>query len=165
VHKDNTVEVKGPKGSLSRRIDPDMTVTVDNGEVKVQRPTSQKRHKALHGLSRSLINNMVKGVTEGFKQELEVVGVGFKATNEGQLLDISVGFSHDILFRLPDEVSVSTETKKGQPPRITLECTDKELLGLVASKIRSLRPPEPYKGKGVRYKGEYVRAKAGKQGK
>ena len=165
IKGDNTVEVKGPKGTLSRKLDPNIRVEVKDGKVEVSRPNDQNRFKALHGLSRSLIYNMVVGVTEGFKKQLDVVGVGFKATHNGQLLDLAVGYSHDVLFRLPDEISVSTETKKGIPPRITLDCNDKELLGLVASKIRSIRPPEPYKGKGIRYADEMVRSKAGKSGK
>lgn len=165
VYADNSVEVKGPNGVLKRSFAPDLKIEVQDNQVHVQRPTDQKRHKAFHGLTRSLIFNMVVGVSEGFKKQLDVVGVGFKATNQGQLLDLSVGYSHDVLFRLPEEIKVSTETKKGMPPRITLESPDKELLGLVASKIRGIRAPEPYKGKGIRYVDEYVRSKAGKQGK
>jgi large subunit ribosomal protein L6 len=128
----------------------------------VERPTEQKRHKALHGLYRALINNMVVGVSEGYKITLDVVGVGFRASNQGQLLELSIGFSHPIYVLLPDEVKVSTVSEKGQPPRVILESNDKQLIGQVAAKIRSLRKPEPYKGKGIKYMGEVLRKKAGK---
>jgi len=128
----------------------------------LERPTEQKRHKALHGLYRSLVNNMVVGASEGFKKTLDVVGVGFRASNQGQLLELSIGFSHPIYVMLPDEIKVTTETVKGQPPRIILESTDKQLIGQVAAKIRSLRKPEPYKGKGIKYTEEILRKKAGK---
>ena len=133
-----------------------------DGEVNISRPTDQIRHKALHGFYRALVANMVKGVTDGYKRELELVGVGFKATNQGNLLDLSLGYSHNIVFEVPKELKVATETLKGQNPKITLEAVDKQLLGAVAAKIRSLRKPEPYKGKGVKYTDEVVRRKAGK---
>lgn len=162
VTKANEVNVKGPKGELTKKIDKDIKVEVKDGQVVVSRPTEQLRHKSLHGLSRSLIHNMVVGVSKGYVKELELVGVGYKASNQGQLLDLSLGFSHNFVIALPEEISVKTETKKGQNPLITLESANKELVGQVAAKIRSLRKPEPYQGKGVLYKGEVVRRKAGK---
>ncbi len=165
IDKSNVVTVKGPKGVLTRKVDPDISIAVENGEIQVTRPTEQKRHKALHGLYRSLINNMVTGVSTGYVRELEVVGVGYKAESKGKsLLELSLGFSHPIVMTLPPEVSVEAETKRGQAPTIKLESFDKELIGQVAAKIRGLRPPEPYKGKGVRFKNEQVRRKAGKSG-
>jgi large subunit ribosomal protein L6 len=158
----NVVNVKGPKGQLSRTIDPDITVKVDNGEVVLSRPSDQKRHKAMHGLYRSLIANMVTGVNTGFKTEQEVVGVGFRVAVTGQVVDMTLGFSHTIIFELPKEIKASATAEKGKAPSLTLECADKELLGLVAAKIRSLRKPDVYKGKGVRFKGEQLRIKAGK---
>ncbi len=162
VSATNEVSVKGPKGALNRSIGRDFKITIEDGKVSVDRPSNLKRFKALHGLYRSLINNMIIGVSEGFKKELELVGVGYKATNRGQLLDLSLGFSHNFVVELPKEVSVQTESKKGKNPLITLESIDNEVLGQVAAKIRSLRKPEPYQGKGVRYKNEIVRRKAGK---
>jgi large subunit ribosomal protein L6 len=159
---DHKVTVKGPMGTLVQDIDPDITVRVDGGQVIVERPTEQKRHKAMHGLYRSLIQNMVEGVSNGFKASLELVGVGFKATNTGQVLELSLGYSHGIYMVLPTEVKVSTLTEKGKNPIITLESSDKQLLGQMTAKIRSLRKVEPYKGKGVRFVGEVVRRKAGK---
>lgn len=158
----NEVSVKGPKGELSRAINRDIEVSVKDGVITVKRPTDQIRHKALHGLYRALIQNMVTGVTTGYTKKLELVGVGYKATNQGQVLDLSLGYSHNFIVELPKEVAVKTETLKGKSPTITLECIDKELLGQVAAKIRSLRKPEPYQGKGVRYSNEVVRRKAGK---
>ncbi|MHB1922018.1 MAG: 50S ribosomal protein L6 [Chitinophagaceae bacterium] len=158
----NEVTVKGPKGVLKQIVDRDIKVEVKEGQVLVSRPTDQIRHRALHGLYRSLIANMVKGVSEGFKKDLELVGVGYKATHQGQLLDLSLGFSHNIIFEIPGEIKIKTETEKGQNPKIYLEGADHQLLGAVAAKIRSLRKPEPYKGKGVRYINEQVRKKAGK---
>ncbi|HEU4552616.1 MAG TPA: 50S ribosomal protein L6 [Chitinophaga sp.] len=158
----NEITVKGPKGELKRSIDRDIKVEVKDGELTITRPTDQIRHRALHGLYRALIANMVKGVTDGFKKQLELVGVGYKATNQGQLLDLSLGYSHNIIFEVPKELKVSTLTEKGANPKIMLEGTDNQLLGQVAAKLRSLRKPEPYKGKGVRYSDEVVRKKAGK---
>ncbi|MBX5439044.1 MAG: 50S ribosomal protein L6 [Thermoflavifilum sp.] len=158
----NEVTVKGPKGELSLAVDRDIQVLVQSGEIVVKRPTDQIRHKELHGTYRALLANMVKGVTEGFRKELELVGVGYRATAQGQLLDITVGYSHNILMEIPKEVKVKTEAEKGQNPKIVLESADKQLLGAVAAKIRSLRKPEPYKGKGIRYADEIVRRKAGK---
>jgi large subunit ribosomal protein L6 len=160
--KDSVVTVKGPKGELSQEVDRDITVTVEGSEVIVSRPTEQIRHRAMHGLYRSLIANLVKGVTEGYKKELELVGVGFKAANQGNLLDLALGYSHNIIFEIPKELKVSTTTEKGQNPKIFLEGSDKQLIGAVAAKLRSLRKPEPYKGKGVKYADEIVRRKAGK---
>lgn len=162
ISANNEVTVKGPKGSLKRTIDRDITVSVENGELSVTRPTEQKRHKALHGLYRSLINNMVIGVSEGYKVDLELVGVGYKAAATGNILELSLGYSHAIFLSLPAEVSVKTVTDKGKNPIVTLESLDKELIGMMAAKIRSLRKVEPYKGKGVRFVGEVVRRKAGK---
>ena len=160
--KDSVVTVKGPKGELFQEVDRDITVTVEASEVIVARPTEQIRHRAMHGLYRSLIANLVKGVTEGYKKELELVGVGFKAANQGNLLDLALGYSHNIVFEIPKELKVSTTTEKGQNPKIFLEGSDKQLIGAVAAKLRSLRKPEPYKGKGVKYSDEIVRRKAGK---
>mgnify|MGYP000497940054 FL=1 len=160
--KDSVVTVKGPKGELSQEVDRDITVTVEASEVIVARPTEQIRHRAMHGLYRSLIANLVKGVTEGYKKELELVGVGFKAANTGNVLDLALGYSHNIIFEIPKELTISTTTEKGQNPKIFLESADKQLIGQVAAKIRGLRKPEPYKGKGVRYSDEVVRRKAGK---
>lgn len=162
VGKDNVVTVKGPKGELKENIDRDIKVEVADGTINVSRPTDQIRHRALHGLTRALVANMVKGVTEGYTKKLELIGVGFKAANQGNLLDLALGYSHNIIFEVPKELKVSTEQLKGQNPTITLESNDRQLLGAVAAKIRSLRKPEPYKGKGVRYAGEIVRKKAGK---
>ena len=160
--KDAVVTVKGPKGTLTQEVDRDIIVEVLADEVIVKRPTEQIRHRAMHGLYRSLISNLVKGVTEGYKKELELVGVGFKAANTGNVLDLALGYSHNIIFEIPKELTVSTTTEKGQNPKIFLESADKQLIGQVAAKIRGLRKPEPYKGKGVRYSDEVVRRKAGK---
>src|SRR5215831_8433481 len=162
VGNDNVVTVKGPKGELKQTIDRDIKVEVKDGEVTFERPTDQIRHRALHGLYRALIANLVKGVTDGYKKNLELVGVGYKASNQGNLLDLSLGYSHNIIFEVPKELKVATAQEKGQNPTISLEGVDRQLLGQVAAKIRSLRKPEPYKGKGVRYVGEAVRKKAGK---
>jgi large subunit ribosomal protein L6 len=162
VASDNTVTVKGPKGELKQPIDRDITVKMEDGNINITRPTDQIRHRALHGLSRALVANMVKGVTDGYTKKLELVGVGFKAANTGNLLDLALGYSHNILIEIPKELKVATQQEKGQNPLITLEGIDRQLIGQVAAKIRSLRKPEPYKGKGVRYQGEVVRKKAGK---
>ncbi|MBN8864229.1 MAG: 50S ribosomal protein L6 [Sphingobacteriales bacterium] len=162
VGKDNVVTVKGKKGELKQAIDRDIAVEVKDGQVTFGRPTDQIRHRALHGLYRALINNLVKGVTDGYQRKLELIGVGFKAANQGNILDLSLGYSHNIMFEVPQELKVATAQEKGQNPIITLEGIDKQLIGQVAAKLRSLRKPEPYKGKGVRYVGEVVRKKAGK---
>lgn len=162
VSDENVVTVKGPKGTLSRPVDADITVKQEGSELLVTRPTDQKRHRSLHGLYRALIANMVTGVSTGYKKDLELVGVGFKAAMNGKNLDLSLGYSHAIVVALPEEVKASTLTEKGKNPIITLESADKELIGQVAAKIRELRKVEPYKGKGVRFVGEQVRRKAGK---
>ncbi len=162
VSKDNVVTVKGPKGELKQTVDRDITVEVKENQVELSRPTDQIRHRALHGLYRSLMSNMVKGVSDGYRKQLELIGVGFKASNQGNLLDLALGYSHNIIFEVPKELKVATAQEKGENPKILLEGSDKQLIGQVAAKIRSLRKPEPYKGKGVRYAGEVVRKKAGK---
>ncbi len=162
VDSDNVITVKGPKGELKQTIDRDIKVEVKDNKVEFTRPTDQIRHKAMHGLYRALVNNMVKGVTDGYVKKLELVGVGFKASNQGNLLDLSLGYSHNIIFEIPKELKVATAQEKGKNPIITLESIDKQLLGQVAAKIRSLRKPEPYKGKGVKFEGEILRRKAGK---
>ncbi|HEX2848246.1 MAG: 50S ribosomal protein L6 [Chitinophagaceae bacterium] len=162
VSKDNSITVKGPKGELKEAIDRDITVEVKDNQVNFTRPTDQIRHRALHGLYRALVANLVKGVTEGYTRKLELIGVGFKAANQGNVLDLALGYSHNIIFEVPKELKVATAQEKGQNPIITLEGIDKQLIGQVAAKLRSLRKPEPYKGKGVRYVGEVVRKKAGK---
>lgn len=158
----NTVTVKGPKGTLTQKIADGITVDVADSKVELKRATEQKRHKALHGLYRSLINNMVQGVSQGYKMNQELVGVGYRATNQGQLLDLVLGYSHHVVFDIPAEVKVSTKTERGSNPMIMLESHDKQLLGAIASKIRSLRIPEPYKGKGIKFTNEVLRRKAGK---
>ena len=162
VNKDNEIVVKGPKGELRQAVDRDIAIEVVDNQIQVKRPTDQIRHRAMHGLYRALVGNMVTGVTEGFKKELELVGVGYKASNQGNLLDLSLGYSHNIVVEVPKELKVTTAQEKGDNPRITLEGIDKQLLGQVAAKIRSLRKPEPYKGKGVKYRNEFIRRKAGK---
>ena len=162
VSKGNMISVKGPKGELHQQVDPDLIIEMDNGVLEVKRPTEQKRHKAMHGLYRSLINNMVEGVSKGYVKELELIGVGYRVNNTGQLLELTLGYSHPIMFLIPDEIKLETKMQKGENPSIRLESYDKQLLGQVAAKIRAFRKPEPYKGKGVRYKGEEIRRKAGK---
>ena len=162
VGSDGVITVKGPKGELKQAVDRDITVEVKDEEVSFVRPTDQIRHRALHGLYRSLTSNMIKGVTEGYQKKLELIGVGFKASNQGNVLDLSLGYSHNIIFEVPKELKVVTSQEKGQNPMISLEGIDHQLLGQVAAKIRGLRKPEPHKGKGVRYVGEFVRKKAGK---
>ena len=162
VSDTNLVTVKGPKGELTQQVDPEISLNQEDGVLTVVRPSEQKNHKALHGLYRSLINNMVIGVTEGYKLQQELVGVGFRASNQGNTLDLVLGYSHHYVFQLPKEISVTTVSEKGKNPIITLESIDKQLLGQVAAKIRSLRAPEPYKGKGIKFVGEVLRRKAGK---
>jgi|TARA_B110000211_G_scaffold192413_1_gene219719 large subunit ribosomal protein L6 len=156
------VKVNGPKGQLSQNIGSEIIASIEEGILTVQRPTEQKRHKALHGLYRSLIHNMVTGVTEGYSCKLELVGVGYKAAVQGNILELNLGYSHNIFLAIPSEVRVSAETAKGKNPIISLDSNDKQLLGQVAAKIRSLRKIEPYKGKGIRFVGEEIRRKAGK---
>jgi large subunit ribosomal protein L6 len=158
----NVITVKGPKGTLTQNVDSAITFTNEDGTLVLTRATEQKRHKALHGLYRSLVAGMVKGVSEGYKTEQELVGVGYRATNKGQLLELSLGYSHNVTFDLPVEIKVTTTAEKGQNPKIIMECADKQLIGMVAAKIRSLRKPEPYKGKGIKFAGEVLRRKAGK---
>ena len=162
VNAENVITVKGAKGELKQTMDRDIKAEIKDGHVDIVRPTDQIRHRALHGLYRSLVANMVKGVTEGYQRKLELIGVGFKASNQGNMLDLALGYSHNILFEIPKELKVATAQEKGENPKITLEGVDKQLIGQVAAKIRGLRKPEPYKGKGVRYQGEVVRKKAGK---
>lgn len=156
------VAVKGPKGTLTQTVEDGIEVKVEGTQVVLSRATEQKRHRALHGLYRALINNMVIGVSTGFKVEQELVGVGYRASNQGNLLDLVLGYSHHVVFDLPSEIKVATRQDKGQNPIITLESHDKQLLGQVAARIRSLRTPEPYKGKGIKFVGEQLRRKAGK---
>ncbi|MBN2166708.1 MAG: 50S ribosomal protein L6 [Marinilabiliaceae bacterium] len=163
--KENVVTVKGTKGELHQAINPEMSVKVEDGVLTVARPSDEKSYKAMHGLTRALINNMVVGVSEGYKKELELVGVGYRAQNTGQILELSLGYSHPIHIQLPNEIKVEAVTDRKSNPIITLECIDKQLLGQVCAKIRSLRKPEPYKGKGIRFKGEVIRRKAGKSAK
>jgi large subunit ribosomal protein L6 len=162
VASDNTVSVKGPLGSLSQKVDPDITVSVDGGALSVTRPTNQPRHRSMHGLYRALIFNMVKGVSEGYTIKQEFVGVGFKCEVKGQVIEMSLGFSHDIHLLIPKEVKAEAVTEKKGNPILTLSSIDKQLVGQVAAKIRSLRKPEPYKGKGIKFVGETLRRKAGK---
>lgn len=162
ISKGNLVTVKGTKGSLNLQVDPDMDIKIEEGVLSLERPTESNRHKAMHGLYRSLINNMVIGVVEGFSKELELIGVGFRASNTGNLLEMQLGFSHPIYFAIPDDLVLETITEKGKNPIVKISGIDKQLVGEVAAKIRAMRKPEPYKGKGVRYKGEEVRRKVGK---
>jgi len=162
IDNNNVVTVKGPKGTLTTPVDADIIVKQEDNQIVVERPTEQKRHKAMHGLYRSLINNMVIGVSEGYKEQLELVGVGYKASVQGQVLELSLGYSHNIFLAMPSEVTATAVTEKGKSPVVTLESNDKQLIGQVAAKIRSLRKVEPYKGKGIRFVGEVVRRKAGK---
>jgi len=162
ISKGNLVTVKGPKGSLRQQVDPDMTVAIEDGKVIVGRPTDQKRHRAMHGLYRALIANMVEGVTNGFSKRMELIGVGFKAETKESRLLLTLGFSHPIEVMLPSEVKWEAKMEKGSPPTLILNSIDKQLLGSVCAKIRSLRSPEPYKGKGIKFAGEILRKKAGK---
>jgi len=158
----NLVTVKGPKGTLTQKLDPSITVKKEDGVLTFTRPTDLKHHRSMHGLYRALVANMVEGVTKGFTTEQELVGVGYRATAKGQQLQLSLGFSHNVVFELPEEVKVTATQEKGKNPIVKLESADKQVLGAVAAKIRSLRKPEPYKGKGVRFVGENIRRKAGK---
>lgn len=162
VSNENKVTVKGPKGTLVVPVDRDITIATEDGQLVVNRPTEQKRHKAMHGLYRSLLNNAVNGVSNGLEEKLELVGVGYKASMAGTTLELSLGYSHNIFLALPKEVTATAVTEKGKNPIVTLTSIDKQLLGQVAAKIRSLRKVEPYKGKGVRFVGEQIRRKAGK---
>ena len=160
--KDDVVTVKGPKGELSQYVNPLITVTVSDNEVVVSRSSDEKQERAFHGLYRALINNMIVGVSEGYKKELELVGVGYRVSNTGNVMELALGFTHPIFMVLPAEIKVETKTERNKNPLITLESCDKQLLGAVCAKIRSFRKPEPYKGKGVKFVGEVIRRKSGK---
>ena len=160
--KDNVVTVKGPKGELQQEVNPDITVKVEDGKVELTRPSDDREHRAMHGLYRALVHNMVIGVSEGYKKEMELVGVGYRATSTGQVLELALGFSHAIYIKLPKEIKVEAKTERNKNPLIILESSDKQLLGQVCAKIRSLRKPEPYKGKGIKFVGEIIRRKSGK---
>ena len=160
--KDNEVTVKGPKGELTQVVNPDIKVTFEDGIIHLIRPTDEKNHRALHGLYRALVNNMVIGVAEGYKKELELVGVGYRASNQGNIIELALGYTHNIFIQLPAEVKVETKSERNKNPLIILESCDKQLLGQVCSKIRSFRKPEPYKGKGIKFVGEVIRRKSGK---
>ena len=160
--KDNVVTVKGPKGELSQEVNPEITVNVEEGQIELTRPSDAREHRSLHGLYRALINNMVVGVSEGYKKEMELVGVGYRATSTGQVLELALGFSHAIYIKMPKEIKVEAKTERNKNPLIILESADKQLLGQVCAKIRSLRKPEPYKGKGIKFVGEVIRRKSGK---
>ncbi len=162
VSKDKVVTVKGPKGQLTQQLHRALDIDMEDGVLTVTRPDDTKENRAMHGLYRSLVNNMVEGVSTGYKKELELVGVGYRAANTGQLLELSLGYSHPIMFAVPDEVKLDTKSEKGKNPTVILESHDKQLIGQVAAKIRGFRKPEPYKGKGVRFVGEQIRRKAGK---
>ena len=160
--KDNVVTVKGPKGELTQEINPDITVSQEDGHLVLTRPSDDREHRAMHGLYRALIHNMVVGVSEGYKKEMELVGVGYRATATGQVLELALGYSHAIYIKLPKEVKVEAKSERNKNPLIILESSDKQLLGQVCAKIRSLRKPEPYKGKGIKFVGEIIRRKSGK---
>jgi large subunit ribosomal protein L6 len=160
--QDGVVTVKGPKGELSQAINPDITVEVKDGELKVSRPSDGIQHRALHGLYRALLNNMVTGVSEGYTKQLELVGVGYRASNQGNILELSLGYTHNIYLELPREIGLETKSERNKNPQIILTSADKQLLGQVCAKIRSFRMPEPYKGKGIKFAGEVIRRKSGK---
>ena len=160
--KDNVINVKGPKGELKQTLNPNIKVEVEDGQINVSRPDDNRESRAQHGLYRALINNMVTGVSTGFKKELEIVGVGYRVSNQGNLIEFALGYTHPIFIQLPKEVKVETKSERNQNPQIILESCDKQLLGMICAKIRSFRMPEPYKGKGVLFKGEVIRRKSGK---
>lgn len=160
--KDNTVTVKGPKGELQQTVNPDIHVAVEDGHVVLTRPGDDREHRAMHGLYRALVHNMVVGVSEGYKKEMELVGVGYRATATGQVLELALGFSHAIYIKMPKEIKLEAKSERNKNPLIILESADKQLLGQVCAKIRSLRKPEPYKGKGIKFVGEVIRRKSGK---
>jgi large subunit ribosomal protein L6 len=162
VDDKNLVSVKGPKGELQQQINPGIKIKIESSEITLDRPNEEKQSKSMHGLYRSLINNMIIGVSEGYTIQQELVGVGYRAEVKGQILELSLGFSHDIHFKLPKEITVEAKTERRSNPVITLTSCDKQLIGHVAAKIRSFRPPEPYKGKGIKFVGEELRRKAGK---
>lgn len=160
--ENNVVTVKGPKGELTQIVNPDLDIKIEGNILTVSRPSDNREHRAQHGLYRALINNMVVGVSTGYRKEMELVGVGYRATSNGQVLELSLGFSHAIYMQLPKEVKVEAKTERNKNPLIILESGDKQLLGQVCAKIRSLRKPEPYKGKGIKFVGEVIRRKSGK---
>lgn len=162
VSPENVVTVKGPLGTLTQQVNPEISMNIEDGQLTLTRPSDSREHKAQHGLYRALVANMVKGVSEGFKTVQEVIGVGYKVQANGQVMEMDLGYSHKIFFELAPEIKVETVTEKGKNPIITMTCCDKQILGLAAAKIRSLRKPEPYKGKGIRFQGEEIRKKAGK---
>lgn len=162
ISKGNFVKVKGKLGNLERQVNPELELKIEENTIYIKRPSEQKRHKSMHGLYRSLLNNMIVGVSEGYEKKLEVIGVGYRASTTGQLLELNIGYSHPIIIELPEEIKVEASQEKRQNAFITLKSFDKQLLGMVAAKIRSFRKPEPYKGKGIRYVDEYVRRKVGK---
>ncbi|MCQ2296488.1 MAG: 50S ribosomal protein L6 [Bacteroidales bacterium] len=162
VSPENVITVKGPKGELTQQVNPIINVKLEDGVLSFERPSDSKEHKAMHGLYRALVANMVKGVSEGFKCTQEVIGVGYKVQATGNVMEMDLGYSHKIFFELAPEIHVETVTEKGKNPIITMTCCDKQILGQAAAKIRSLRKPEPYKGKGIRFVGEEIRKKAGK---
>ncbi len=162
VGEDNMVTIKGPKGEMKQHVGDEMKIEVKDGELTIERPDESKENRSLHGLYRSLLNNMVVGVSEGFRKEMELVGVGYRVSNNGQVLELSLGYTHSILMELPKEIKVETKMERNKNPLIMLESCDKQLLGQVCAKIRSFRKPEPYKGKGIRFVGEQVRRKSGK---
>ena len=160
--ENHKISIKGPKGELHQNVDPDFIIKYENGIVTVERPTEQKRHKSMHGLYRALIANMIEGVSKGYKAQMELVGVGYKANAQANVLELSLGYSHNVFVAIPIEVKVTAFQEKGGNPTIVLEGIDKQLVGQIAAKIKSLRKVEPYKGKGIRFTGEFVRRKAGK---
>jgi len=162
ISSSNMITIKGPMGELSQQVDQVITVKQEEQALILERGSEQKQEKAFHGLYRSLLANMVEGVSKGYEKELELVGVGYRASNQGQILELAVGYSHNIMLELPSEIKIETKTERGKNPIITLKSHDKQLLGMFAAKIRSFRKPEPYKGKGIKYVGEYIRRKAGK---
>jgi large subunit ribosomal protein L6 len=162
VSEENLVTVKGKNGTLQQQVNPDIKIEIENGTMTLSRPDDERLHRAMHGLYRALLGNMVKGVSEGFKTTQELVGVGYKAQATGQMLELTLGYSHYIVIEMPPEIKVETVTERGKNPTIIMTSCDKQLLGQVAAKIRSFRKPEPYKGKGIRFMGEEVRRKAGK---
>ncbi|MDR2473411.1 MAG: 50S ribosomal protein L6 [Tannerella sp.] len=162
TQKDGTITVKGPKGELSQAVNPDITVELNDNTLTVSRPSDELQHRAFHGLYRALLNNMVTGVSEGYRKQLELIGVGYRASNDGQVLELSLGYTHNIYLELPKEVKLETKTERNKAPLIILESADKQLLGQVCAKIRSFRMPEPYKGKGIKFTGEVIRRKSGK---
>ena len=162
IADDNTVTVKGPKGELSQKVNKDIKVEQVGAEILVARPSDSKPYRSMHGLYRSLINNMVVGVSVGYKKEMELVGVGYRVSNQGNLIEFNLGYTHAIYLQLPAEIKVETKTERNKNPYICLESCDKQLLGMVCAKIRSFRKPEPYKGKGIKFVGEVIRRKSGK---